>query len=180
MSSGVTGLAKNNSTTAGNLQDRYSANAANVYGGLEPQLAAEAAHPTGLSPIQKASQNTAAQQSAGGGTAGAIGAGRLYAARTRNAGGAKQAIGQATRGAGSNLSTAALGTEQQDAALQQRNQQAGLSGLEGLNAQQTSAGEGALGLSNQALGVADQADANNPYLKILQSSIAAAGQAAHG
>src|SRR5271170_3345693 len=174
MSSGVTGLAKNNSTTAGNLQDRYSANAANVYGGLEPQLAAEAAHPTGLSPIQKASENTAAQQSAGGGTAGAIGAGRLYAARTRNAGGAKQAIGQATRGAGANLSNAALSTEQQDAGLQQRNQQAGLSGLEGLNAQQTSAGEGALGLSDQALGVANTAYNNNPWIGVLNTAIKSA------
>ena len=180
MAKGVSKDAFANSGTAGNLQNQYSANAANVYGGLEPQLAAEAAHPTGLTPMQKASQNTAAQQSAGGGVAGAIGAGKLYAARTRNAGGAKAAIGQAVQGAGKNLSTAALGTEQQDAALQQKNRQAGLSGLEGLNAQQTSAGEGALGLSNQALGVANQADANNPYMKILQSSIQAGGQAAAG
>src|SRR5277367_5970584 len=141
MPKGVAKDALGNSGTAGNLQNRYSANAENVYGGLEPQLAAEAAHPEGLSPIQKASQNTAAQQSAGGSNAGAIGAGRLYAARTRNAGGAKAAIGQATQGAGKNLSSAALGTEQQDAALQQRNQQAGITGLEGLNQQQTSAGE---------------------------------------
>src|SRR5271170_5236977 len=169
MSSGVTGLAKNNSTTANNLQNQYSANGANIYGGLEPQLAAEAAHPSGLTPMQKASQNTAAQQSAGGGTAGAIGAGRLYAARTRNAGGAKAAIGQATQGAGKNLSTAALGTEQQDAALQQKNRQAGITGLEGLNAQQTSAGEGALGLSDQALGVANTAYNDNPWMKILQA-----------
>ena len=128
MSSGVTGLAKNNSTTAQGLQNQYSANAANVYGGLEPQLAAEAAHPTGLTPMQKASQNTAAQQSAGGGTAGAIGAGKLYAARTHNAGGAKAAVGEAIRGAGQNLSNAALSTEQQDTALQNKNRQAGLSG----------------------------------------------------
>jgi hypothetical protein len=157
MSSGVKKDAFANSGTANALQNQYSANAANVYGGLEPQLAAEAAHPTGLTPMQKASQNTAAQQSAGGGTAGAIGAGKLYAARTRNAGGAKQAIGQAVRGAGSNLSNAALSTEQQDAALQQRNRQAGLSGLEGLNAEQTTAGENALGLSNQALNIANEA-----------------------
>lgn len=160
MASGGSGVKADelaNSGTANSLQSRYSNNAANVYGGLEPQLASEAANPTGLTPVQKASQNTAAQQSAGGGVAGAIGAGKLYSARTRNAGGAKQAIGQAVRGAGSNLSDAALGTEQQDAALQQKNRQAGLAGLEGLNAQQTTAGEGALGLSDQALNYANQA-----------------------
>lgn len=155
--SGVKADELGNSGTANALQDTYSSNAASVYGGLEPQLAAEAAHPAGLTPMQKASQDTAAQQSAGGGTAGAIGAGKLYSARTHNAGGAKAAIGQATRGAGSNLSDAALNTEQQDASLQNKNRQAGLAGLEGLNSEQTSAGEGALGLSDQALGIANQA-----------------------
>lgn len=160
MASGGSGVKADefgNSGTASNLANQYSSNAAGVYGGLEPQLASEAAHPTGLTPMQTASQNTAAQQSAGGGTAGAIGAGKLYSARTHNAGGAKAAIGQATRGAGSNLSDAALSTEQQDASLQNKNRQAGLSGLEGLNSEQTSAGENALGLSNQALGLANKA-----------------------
>jgi hypothetical protein len=160
MASGGSGVKQDefaNSGTANALQNQYSSNAASVYGGLEPQLASEAAHPTGLTPMQKASQNTAAQQSAGGGTAGAIGAGKLYSARTHNAGGAKAAIGQATRGAGQNLSDAALNTEQQDASLQNKNRQAGLGGLEGLNAEQTSAGEGALGLSDQALGLANEA-----------------------
>jgi len=178
MPKGVAKDAFGNSGTANNLQNQYSTNAANVYGGLEPTLAAESAHPTGLTPMQKASQNTAAQQSAGGGTAGAIGAGKLYSARTHNAGGAKQAIGQAVRGAGGNLSNAALGTEQQDAALQQQNQRAARAGLTSLNAQQTSAGEGALGLSNQALGVANQADANNPWMKLLQQSIQSGGEVA--
>lgn len=159
MASGGSGVKSDlfgNSGVANNLANQYSANAANIYGGLEPTLAAESAHPTGLTPMQKASQNTAAQQSAGGGTAGAIGAGRLYSARTRNAGGAKAAIGQATRGAGQNLSNAALSTEQQDAALQQKNQNAARAGLTSLNAQQTGAGEQALGLSNQALGLASK------------------------
>jgi len=177
---GVAKDALNNSGTASNLANQYAANAAGVYGGLEPQLAAEAAHPTGLTPAQKASQNTAAQQSAGGGTAGAIGAGKLYSARTHNAGGAKAAIGEATRGTGANLSTAALDTEQQDTGLQQKNRQAALGGLGALNSEQTSAGEGALGLSDQALGVANTADANNPWMKILQSSIQAGGVAAAG
>ena len=160
MASGGSGVKADelaNSGTANGLASQYGANAANIYGGLEPTLASESAHPTGLTPMQKASQNTASQQSAGGGTAGAIGAGKLYSARTHNAGGAKEAIGQATRGAGQNLSDAALNTEQQDAALQQKNQQAARSGLAGLETGQTSAGEGALGLSNQALNIANEA-----------------------
>jgi hypothetical protein len=176
MPKGVGSDALKNSGTATNLANQYSSNAAGIYGGLENELSSQAAHPTGLTPTQKATQNTAAQQSAGGGTAGAIGAGSLYSARTHNAGGAKAAIGQAVRGAGSNLSDAALSTEQQDASLQNKNRNSALSGMEGLNTEQTSAGEGALGLSNQALGVADQADANNPWMKLLQSGIGAGGQ----
>jgi hypothetical protein len=154
--SGVKGDEFANSGTANKLASQYGNNAESIYGGLEPTLASEASHPAGLTPMQKATQDTAAQQSAGGGTAGAIGAGSLYSARTHNAGGAKAAIGEATRGEGSNLSDAALGTEQQDASLAQHNQQAGLSGLEGLNSEQTGAGEQALGLSNQALNYANQ------------------------
>lgn len=157
MASGVKQQAFANSGTAQNLSNTLTTNAANVYGGLEPTLAAEAAHPSGYSPIEKAAQNTAAQQSAGGGAAGAVGAGRLYAARTNNAGGAKEAIGAGVRGAGQNLSDAAVGTEVGSANLAHKTQQQGISGLQGLNSTELSGGENALGLSNQALGVANQA-----------------------
>jgi hypothetical protein len=146
-----------NEGTAANLSNQLTANAANIYGGLEPTLQAEAAHPAGYSPTQKAAINTAAQQSAGGGTAGAIGAGRLYAARTRNAGGAKSAIGEGIENAGKNLSNAAVGTEVENANLAQKKQQEGISGLQGLETGQLNAGENALGLSNQALGIANNA-----------------------
>ena len=175
MSSGVKQDALANSGTASNLANQYASNAAGVYGGLENELSSQAVHPTGLTPTQKATQNTAAQQSAGGGTAGAIGAGNLYSARTHNAGGAKAAIGQAVRGAGSNLSDAALSTEQQDASLQNKNRNAALSGMEGLNSEETNAGEGALGLSNSALNIANQVQ--NPWMKMLQSSVGPAAQA---
>lgn len=178
MSSGVTSAAKNNASTASNLSNQLTANAASVYGGLEPQLQAEAAAPSGYTPTQKAAMNTAAQQSAGGGNAGAEGQARLYAARTNNAGGAKAAIGAATRGSGANLSNAAVGTEVQNANLQQKQRQAGLSGLSNLNQTETSAGEGALGLSDQALGVANDAYNNNPWIKTLQTAMQSAGQGA--
>jgi hypothetical protein len=143
--------------TASNLSNSLTSQAANVYGGLEPTLQAEASHPQGFTPQAKAAMNTAAQQSAGGSTAAAIGQGRLYAQRTHNAGGAKAAIGEGVRGAGQNLSNAAVGTEVKNAQLQNQQQQAGLHGLQGLYDTQLGEGENALGLSNQALGIVNQA-----------------------
>jgi hypothetical protein len=180
MPKGVAGQGLANSGTAQNLSNNLTANAANVYGGLEPELAARAATPTGYTPSQQASMNTAAQQSAGGSNAGAAGQGGLYAARTRNAGAGQAAIGSSTRAAGANLSKAAVGTQVQSANLGQQNQRAALSGMEGLNSTELSGGENALGLSNSALGVANQADANNPYLKIGMGILGAGGQAAQG
>jgi hypothetical protein len=167
MPKGVEASQLNNAATAGNLSNQLTANASNVYGGLEPQLAAEAAHPSGYTPGQKASINTAAQQSAGGTTAGATGAGGLYAARTRNAGAGQAAIGASSRAAGGNLSRAAVGTQVQDANLAQKNRNAALGGLSGMYGTELSGGEGALGLSNQALSGADSSAANNAWMKLL-------------
>ena len=158
MGSGVKSDAFKNYGIGQNLANQYSTNAANVYGSLEPQLAAEAAHPAGFTPTQKANMNTAAQQSAGGSNAAAIGQGRLYAQRTRNAGGAKAAIGNAVRGAGENLSNAAVGTEMANAQLQQHQRQQALSGLNQLNSAEMGSGLNALGLSTQALNPAAEMD----------------------
>jgi len=140
-----------NEGTASNLSNQLTANAGNVYGGLEPTLAAESAHPAGFTPAQKAMQNTAAQQSAGGSTAEAVGQGGLYAARTRNAGAGSSAIGNAVRSAGAGLSKNAVGTETNSANLARQTQQQGIKGLEGLNSTELGEGENALGLSNEAL-----------------------------
>jgi hypothetical protein len=180
MPKGVQGQQLANSGTAQGLSNQLTGNAASVYGSLEPQLQAEAAAPSGYTPSQIASQNTAAQQSAGGTQAGAVGAGGLYSARTRNAGGAQAAIGSASRAAGANLSKAAVGTQVNNANLQQSQRQSALGGLEGLNSTELSGGENALGLSNSALTGAAQTGENNPWMKLLQSGMGAAGQAAGG
>jgi hypothetical protein len=166
MPKGVEGQQLANSATAQNLSNNLTANAANIYGGLEPTLQAQASHPSGYTPMQKANMNTAAQQSGGGSTAGAVGQGGLYAARTRNAGAAQNAIGSAVRSAGSNLSREAVGTEMADANLAQKKQAGALGGLSSLNSTELSGGENALGLSNSALSGADQSAANNPWLKL--------------
>lgn len=177
MPKGVSKDAFANSGTAGNLSNQLTTNAANVFGGLEPTLAARAATPQGFTPAQKASINTASQQSAGGSSAGAVGQGGLYAARTRNAGAGQAAVGASNRAAGGNLSRDAVNTEVQSADLGQQNQRAALGGLQSLNGTELSGGEGALGLSNQALQGADQSAANNPWLALLKQGISAGGQA---
>lgn len=156
-SSGVKQDAFSNYGRANTLSNQLTGNAAGVYGGLEPTLQTEAVHPEGYTPSEKAAIDTAAQQSAGGSTAGAIGEGRLYAARTRNAGGAKAAIGEGVKNAGRNLSDAAVNTEVQNANLKQKQQQAGISGMENLYGTELGGGEDALGLSNSALNIANQA-----------------------
>jgi hypothetical protein len=89
--------------------------------------------------------NTAAQQSAGGSMGGAVGQGALLASRTRNAGTADAAIGQAARDSSANLSKAAVGIQGKNADLKQKQRQAGLSGLEGLTGMSTGASINALG-----------------------------------
>ena len=140
-----------NSGAAQTASNAENANAANIYGGLEPTLQAEAAHPSGYTPMQKAQMNTAAQQSAGGATAGAVGEGGLYAARTRNAGAAQNAIGSSARGAGENLSKAAVGTETASANLANQKQQHGISGLGGLYSSNLNAAAQNLNASNNAM-----------------------------
>jgi len=173
---GVGTQAAANSGTAQTLSSGLNGNAASIYGGLAPQLQAEAAHPAGYTPSQVASQNTAAQQSAGGTEAATVGQGGLYAARTKNAGAAQNAIGAGTRGAGANLSRAAVGVQNNQADLQQKQQQAGIAGLGGLYNDELGGGEKALGLSNQSLGIENEADANNPWLALLKQGMQSGGQ----
>lgn len=160
MASGGSGVKQQGFANVGRGQNLFgdlTNNANAIYGGLAPTLEAESAHPQGLTPQAKASINTAAQQSGGGSTAGAIGAGKLYSARTRNAGGAKAAVGEGVRAAGKNLSDAALNTEITSAKLANQQQEQAQRGLQGLYGTELSGGENALGLSNQALGITNQA-----------------------
>jgi hypothetical protein len=132
-------------TAAQGISNQTADRSAGLYGTLAPQLQTEAAHPQGFAPTDLAAMNTAGQQSAGGGQASAVGAGALKAARTGNAGAADAAIGEAARTQGQTLSKAALGTQMANAELKQKQQQAGLSGLESLYGTNTGASVGALG-----------------------------------
>ncbi len=119
-------------TSAQNLSNGLETNSNSLYGALAPELQTEAAHPAGYSPTDLAEMNTAAQQSAGGSQAGAVGEGSLLSSRTKNAGTADAAIADSARSSGEALSKDALDTQLHNADLKQHQQQAGLSGLEGL------------------------------------------------
>lgn len=132
-------------TSAQNLSNTYSGNANSLFSAMTPMLMSEAVAPAGMSPTDMAATDTAGQQSAGGSQSAAVGAGALRAARTRNAGAPDAAIGQSTRTAGQQLSTAAVGTRLKNAALKQHQQSEGTSGLENLFAENLSGGNQALG-----------------------------------
>ena len=127
-----------NSTTAAN-------NAQSLYSTVAPQLASEAANPTGYNPADLSAMETGAQQSAGGTQAAAVGQGALLGARTRNAGAPTAAIDSAARGAGETLSKNALGIQTGNAKLKEQQRQSGLSGLTGLTGMETGASNAALG-----------------------------------
>src|ERR1700761_9407918 len=120
-------VAQQGETQALSNSSTSSGNAAQTFAQLSPQLAGDIAHPEGYSPTDLAAMNTAAQQSAGGSEAAAVGQGALRSARTRNAGSADAAIGSGATGAGQGLSQAALRIAGNNANLknQQREQALG-------------------------------------------------------
>ena len=163
-------------TTGQDLANTYSGNAQSLFGTLEPILASEAAHPAGMSPLDMAATDTAAQQSAGGSQSAAVGQGALKAARTRNAGGADAAIGASARSAGQGLSQAAVGTRLKNAAMKQQQQQAGISGLSGLFNENVTGGNQALGIVPGAVNAnTNEENASWDWSKDLLGPILASG-----
>ena len=130
---------------------QYNTNAQGLYSTVAPALQQDIVHPTGMTPEEKSATNTAAQQSAGGSQAAAVGQGSLLASRTRNAGTADAAIQSAARGGGEQLSDAALKTELADTELKQHKRAAALGEAGGLYG--TSAGAGVGNLNATAANV---------------------------
>jgi hypothetical protein len=126
-------------------------NSQSLYQSLFPQFEGEATNPQGLGPSGVASLNTAAQQSVGGSTAGAVGEGNLTAARTRNSGGLDKALDASVRSGQQTLSEDALNVQNENEMLKQQQQQSGLQGLSGLYGTNESAMLSALGLGNNSI-----------------------------
>lgn len=140
-----------NSGTANKLSSGYNQNAEDTFGVLSPALTQEVQNPQGFAPEDLTAMNTASQQSLGGSQAGAVGAGNLRAARTRNAGGGDAAIAESARQGMRQNSQNAVTIQANNALEREKNRQAGISGEEGLFGENSDATLKALGLSNNAL-----------------------------
>ena len=173
-SSAATGAA----TTAQNNSNTFMGNANGLFSTLAPELQTEVSHPSGIAQPDLAAMNTASQQSAGGSMAGAVGQGALAKSRLKNAGAGDAAIADSSRGAGEDLSKRALQTQIENAGMKAKQQQAGLSGLEGLTGMETGAANQALGIVPQAVNANTNA-ANQSWdwaKMLLDPAMAAAGQ----
>lgn len=131
----------------------FGGNASHIFGNLEPQLEHEAIDPQGYGGSALAGMNTQVGQATGGATAAAKGEGELDAARTGNRGGFQTALDESARTGARTNADAALSIQSKDADLKQRQQQAGIAGLEGLYGENAGDELKSLGLENQSIDV---------------------------
>jgi hypothetical protein len=179
MPRGITQAALSGYGNAQNMGETANLRGQNAYNDLFPSLASEVTNPQGYGTVGLNAMNTANQQSIGGADAGAAGTGNLEAARTRNVGGFQPAISEANRAGGRQLSQNALGIQEANENQRQRQQQAGLAGLQGLYGTEMNTALGAGNLSNNflctALGGAKQTQAAwNQNLQDVQNAGAGA------
>lgn len=138
--------ATNAGTTATNTAGGYGSGAAGIGGTLVPALTQEATHPQGFNPTDINNMLVSGEQGAGGANSGITGEAALHGMRTRNAGGFTGALDQAARIKGQQLSGNALNVQNENANLKQKQQQAGLAGLQGMYGTDVSAQLKAMGL----------------------------------
>lgn len=133
-------------TTAQNQAGTNYGNANALFGPLSAELQTQAVHPPGIDPATMAQMDTAALQTGGGATAGAVGQGALRAARTRNAGGADAATASSVRTGGELAGKGILANRMKNAELKANQQHEATSGLNSLFAENMSGGNQALGI----------------------------------
>lgn len=147
----IQGAAKKNAGTAGDVATGYGSTAAGIGSSLIPGLEREATNPTGFTPVQKNNMLVASQEGVGGANSGIVGQGNLAAARTRNAGGFTRALDEAARQKGRQLSTNALGVQNEDARVALQRQQDAQHQLSGLYGTSTADQLRAMGLQDEDL-----------------------------
>ncbi len=123
--------------------------------------------------------NTAAQQSTGGATAGAVGQGNLMAARLRNQGGFQVAGDESAREGMRQNSQAAVQNAGENEKLKQIQKQSGLAGEAGLYGENMQQTLGALGAQNNATGQLNEASKNG-WLQQMNQTISALGSLGTG
>jgi hypothetical protein len=136
----ATKAAQGAASTAQQTGAQYGNQAAGIGSTLVPQLTQEAQHPTGINPTDLNAMRVAGQQGAGGANAGIAGQAGLTAARTRNTGALSGVLDQAARNKTQASSQANLGIQNENTQTKLKQQQAGLSGLEGLYGTDVNAG----------------------------------------
>jgi len=139
------------------LASGFGSGASQIGSTLIPGLEREANNPTGYDPVTKNRMLVASQEGVGGAGSGITGEANLAAARTRNAGGFTRALDEAQRIRGRQLSTNALGVENESARLAQMKQQQARSELGGLYGTDVSGQLKAMGLANEDLNTALEA-----------------------
>jgi hypothetical protein len=123
------GQAEQTFGTSTNNANTMSGRASAVNSAMMPGLTADAAGKGGLTPGQKATMDTASQQSVGGSNAGITGQAGLTAGRSGNPGSMISAIGSADRGNARNLSNDALKTQEYSTNMAQQKQQSAMGEL---------------------------------------------------
>ena len=142
------------------LFDTSTGNANGIFSTLLPQYEQEALNPQGFGGPGLAAMNTAAQQSTGGATAGAVGQGTLMAARTRNLGSAQSGNNAAAENAQRVNSQRAVEIQGENERLKQEQAREGRAGEAGLYDTNLRTALGALGAENSSLGEENQATKN--------------------
>ena len=150
------------SSTAGN----YGSAAAGIGAQLIPQLQREATGNVGLTPTQANNELVAAEQGAGGATAGVTGEAGLRAARTRNSGAVSGVLDQAARTRQQAGSQANLAVQNESTRVARENQARAQAQLQGLYGTDVTAQLHAMGLIPQDI----NAEANAEKVGWLQDT----------
>jgi hypothetical protein len=150
-----------------NQYNTATSNAQGLYNQLVPTYTQEATNPQGFGKADLASMNTAAQQSAGGGVAAAEGKAGTEAAANRNLGSFAPALDEASRQATRTLGQEALGVQGENAQLKERQRQAGISGLSGLQEEQNADVLKSLGLGTEDVNAAVNAGKSGWFQNML-------------
>lgn len=145
----VQNTSKKQAQTDQGVAGGYGTQAAGIGSSLIPGLEREANNPTGYDTQTKNNMITAGAQAVGGVNSGIGGIAGLEEGRTRNAGGATQALDEAARVKSRQLSNNALGVENSSAQLAQQKQMQAQNQLAGLYGTDTSNQLKAMGLSQE-------------------------------
>lgn len=149
---------KQNASAAEGTAGGFGATASQIGSSIIPGLEAEAEHPVGLTPTQKNNQLVAGAQAIGGVNSGVTGDAALAATRTRNPGAFTGALDEAARIKSRQQSSNALGVNAEDAAIANQKQEMAQKQLAGLYGTDTSNQLHAMGIGNEDLNTALNAD----------------------